>query len=73
MIDAIEIQTRLKRLHRNQVYLSKIFHRPQSHISMAIHLDTDYTKHTPQFLKLRDKIITHIEKLESKQLKSNEE
>jgi len=66
MIDAIEIQTRLKRLNRTQKYLSKVFRRPESHISTAINLDTDYTKHFPRFLILRDKIIKHIEKLENK-------
>jgi len=64
MIDAIEIQTRLKRLNRSQKYLSKIFRKPESHISTAINLDTDWTKHFPRFTKLREKIIKHIEKLE---------
>ena len=67
MVDAIEIQSRLKRLNRSQKYLSKVFKRPESHISTAIHLDTDYTKHFPRFIKLRAKIISHIEKLEDRQ------
>lgn len=65
MINAIEIQIRLKRLHRSQKYLSKVFRKPESHVSTAIHLATDFTMHQPRFLKLRAKILKHLDKLEA--------
>jgi len=55
--DHINIQSRIKRLGRSQRYLAKVFRRPESHISLAIH-GTAYPV-------LRGKILVHLGKLES--------
>ena len=53
----IDLQSRLKRLGRNQRYLAKVFRKPESHISLAIH--------GSQYKELLEKIVKHIEKLET--------
>ena len=58
MQDYIELQSRLKRLGRNQRYLAKVFRKPESHISLAIH--------GSQYKELLEKIVRHIERLESR-------
>ncbi len=57
-MDYITIQTRLKRLNRNQKYLSRIFRKPESHISDAIR--------EKRYPKLRAKILIHLDKLENR-------
>jgi hypothetical protein len=59
--DYIAIQSRLKRLRRNQRYLAKVFHRPESHVSLAIH--------GSQYQDLLAKILFHLNKLEAQQVK----
>lgn len=55
------INLKLRKLQKSQRYLSKIFGRKPSQISQAINSDLYPT--------LRNKIISHIEKLESNRLK----
>lgn len=57
-VDYIEIQTRLKRVNRTQKYLSSVFNRAESNISIAIRGE--------RYPTLREKIIKHIELLEKK-------
>lgn len=57
-MDYIDIQSRLKRLNKNQKYLSKIFKQPESHVSDAIR--------GKRYFDLQAKIIIHIEKLENR-------
>jgi len=56
-MDYIDIQTRLKRLNRSQKYLSRIFKRPESHISEAIR--------GKRYIDLGNKILIHLNKLEA--------
>ena len=55
---ADNVQIRLKRLKRNQVYLCKIFGKSPSQVSQAIHTDLYPT--------LQNKILTHLKKLENR-------
>ncbi len=66
-MDAIDIQTKLKRLNRSQKYLSKVFRKSESQISKSINLTEHWDIAEPRFWILRKKIIKHIEKLEARQ------
>ena len=55
-MDYIEIQSRLKRLNKTQLYLSRKFNRKPSQISMAL---------KDGYPTLKNKIIKHLDKLES--------
>ena len=57
-VDYIAIQSRLKRLNRSQRYLAKVFRRPESHVSLAIH--------GQQYQNLLAKILFHLQKLEAR-------
>lgn len=54
-MDSIEIKTMLMKANRSQKYLSKVFRKPESHISLAIS--------GKQYPALREKIINHLNKI----------